>query len=152
MHLREDHTVLHLPALNLSFPSIHSPLKPQEAASSSTDDPALHFIPFAAVAYHGPGARAILDDVEEEEADFHDDFGEDDHPIFNDIKRGELEFMQQCMVTDGAVLEERESSWDMTPLMYAIVEKKPAIALWLLEHRGQHNVHVTCGGDWTAMH
>ncbi len=57
------------------------------------------------------------------------------HPIFDDIVRGNLEEVQRRVRADAAVLEERGYD-ERTPLMYAS-RGKPAIALWLIEQRGQ---------------
>lgn len=40
----------------------------------------------------------------------------------------------------------------MTPLIYAIRRRTPAVALWLIEHRGQHDVNTTAGRGSTALH
>ena len=62
------------------------------------------------------------------------------HPIFGNIDDGNLEEVQRHVQADAAVLEERGRLWEMTPLLYAICKKQPAIALWLIEHRGQHDL------------
>lgn len=79
-----------------------------------------------------------------------------DHPIFDDIDRNDLEAVTQHVLADSAVLEERTIGWgSCTPLCYAIREQKTAIAHWLIEHRGQHDIgtqarqarcplHLTC--------
>ena len=74
------------------------------------------------------------------------------HPIFDDIDGGNLEEVQRRVRADAAVLEEREEEWGMTPLMYAIWERKPAIALWLIEHRGQHDLDTGDTDGETALH
>jgi len=67
------------------------------------------------------------------------------HPIFNDINRGDLEAVQQPAGAHAAVLEERDNSdCRLTPLMHAICRKKLAIALWLIQHWGQHRCRQ-CG-------
>jgi ankyrin repeat protein len=50
------------------------------------------------------------------------------------------------------VLEERSSAgW--TPLMYAIIKRKPAISLWLIDqHRDQHSLEAGYNTRWTAIH
>ena len=50
------------------------------------------------------------------------------------------------------MLEEREEEWGRTPLIYAIHEEKPAIALWLIEHRGQHDLDTANTDGETALH
>ena len=43
---------------------------------------------------------------------------EEDHPIFDDIARGNLEEVQRRVRADAAGLEERvEDLWELTPLM-----------------------------------
>ena len=37
-------------------------------------------------------------------------------------------------------------------MIYATYEKKPAIALWLIEHRGQHDLETREKEGWTALH
>jgi ankyrin repeat protein len=76
----------------------------------------------------------------------------DDHPIFDDIKGGNLEAVQERVLADAAVLEQRRIGDRWTPLMAAIALKKPAIALWLIQHRGQHSLETADGGGWTALH
>ncbi len=73
------------------------------------------------------------------------------HRIFDDIYRGDLWGMQRRVRADGAVLEERLGK-GATPLLYAIWERKPAIALWLIEHRGQHDLDSTDTYGQTALH
>lgn len=64
-----------------------------------------------------------------------------DHPIFDDIDRNDLEAVKQHVLADSAVLEERTIGWgSCTPLCYAIREQKTAIAHWLIEHRGKHDI------------
>ncbi len=78
-----------------------------------------------------------------------------DHPIFDDIDHGNLEEVQRRVRADAAVLEERHKElWyaGMTPLAWAIDRRKLAIALWLIEHRGQHDVDSTDCLARTALH
>jgi len=71
-----------------------------------------------------------------------------DHPIFGDIRGGRLKKVKRRVRADAAVLEDCGE----TPLIYAIWECKPAIALWLIEHRSQHDLD-TANTDWeTALH
>ena len=72
------------------------------------------------------------------------------HPIFAAISRGDEEAVEQSVLADPAVLEEKGPE-HMTPLMYAICHREPAIAHWLIEHRGQHDVNTRDGGRWTAL-
>ncbi len=65
------------------------------------------------------------------------------HPIFDDITRGDLKEVQRWVRADAAVLEERDEEDEMTPLIYAICDHNPAIALWLIEHRGQHDLDTS---------
>ena len=74
------------------------------------------------------------------------------HPIFDDITGGRLEEVQRRVRADAAVLDEREQLWGMTPLMRAGWKCKPAIALWLIEHRGQHDLDSTDFYGATALH
>ena len=73
------------------------------------------------------------------------------HPIFDDISRGDLEAVKQHVLADPAVLEEKGFE-QMTPLLYAIMHKKPTIAHWLIDHRGQHDVNTQSGVRMTALH
>lgn len=76
-----------------------------------------------------------------------------EHPIFDDIWRSDIEAAKQRVLTDPGVLEERDSSYyQRTSLMVAIYLKKPAIALWLIEHRGQHDVNTRNRFGTTALH
>ena len=56
------------------------------------------------------------------------------------------------MRADAAVLEEREEEWGRTPLMSAISARNYAIALWLIEHRGQHDLDTGDTDGGTALH
>jgi hypothetical protein len=74
------------------------------------------------------------------------------HPIFDDIDDSNLAEVQQRVLADAAVLEER-GDWDRkTPLIYAVDHSQPAIALWLIRHRGQHDVDTTDIYGCTALH
>ena len=78
---------------------------------------------------------------------------EEDHPIFGDIRGGNLEEVQRRVRADASVLEERNSYAGWTPLMHAMIERQPAIALWLIEHRGQHDLESTDDHyEQTALH
>lgn len=66
------------------------------------------------------------------------------HPVYADIRHGGA--VQQRVLGDAAVLEERESNCQRAPPMYAISERQPAIALWLIKHRGQHAVEAEVRG------
>ncbi len=74
------------------------------------------------------------------------------HPIFGDIVDGNLEEVQRRVRADAAVLEEREEELRMTPLIWAIFRQQLAIALWLIEHRGQHDLESRERGGQTAFH
>lgn len=65
-----------------------------------------------------------------------------EHPVFGDIRRGDLEEVQRRVLSDPGVLEEELGGlWGQkSPLTYAIHERQTSIALWLIEHRGQHNL------------
>lgn len=69
---------------------------------------------------------------------------DDDHPVFNDIRRGDVKAVKARVLADAAVLDETGSLifLQMTPLMYAIYDRKPDIALWLIEHRGQQSLET----------
>ncbi len=73
------------------------------------------------------------------------------HPIFDEIEGGNLE-VQWRVRADAAVLDERQDVFRRTPLIYAIFMRKPAIALWLIEHRGQHDLDSTDRFGWRALH
>jgi hypothetical protein len=75
------------------------------------------------------------------------------HSIFGDIGSGNLDEVQRRVWAEPAVLEER-GDWDHeTPLMYAIYQCKPAITLWLIGHRGHHDLDTTNNYDnTTALH
>ncbi len=75
-----------------------------------------------------------------------------DHPIFRDIDGGILEEVQRRVRADAAVLEERRHPLGMTPLIHAIRKDKPVIALWLIEHRGQHDLDTGNNAGGTALH
>ncbi len=75
-----------------------------------------------------------------------------DHPVFDDIEDGNLAEVQRRVRADAAVLEKRLEEYGATPLMWAIWEDKPAIALWLIEHRGQHDMDFTDDDGRTALH
>jgi ankyrin repeat protein len=74
------------------------------------------------------------------------------HPIFDDILRGDLGEVQRRVLADPAVLEEREGGYQQTPFIYSIFHCKPAIALWLIQHRGQHDVDSRDRHGGTALH
>lgn len=59
-----------------------------------------------------------------------------DYPIFRDIRQGDLEAVKQHVQADAAVLEEKGESEQGTPPINSILWSKPAIALWLIDHRG----------------
>jgi hypothetical protein len=51
------------------------------------------------------------------------------HPIFDDIRRGDLEAVKQHVLANPAVLEEKGGGGhQVTPLMHAIDRDKPTIA------------------------
>ena len=76
-----------------------------------------------------------------------------DHPIFDEIRRGDLEAVKQHVLADPAVLEEKqEAVYDQTPLIYAIHCREVAIAHWLIDHRGQLDVNTRDGLPSTALH
>ena len=74
------------------------------------------------------------------------------HPIFGDIRGGDLEAVKSRVLADPAVLEERYFFRQRTPLIYAICNDKPTIALWLIDHRAQHDVNAKDGDGETALH
>jgi hypothetical protein len=73
-------------------------------------------------------------------------------PIFFDIMRGDLEEVQRRVLAQPVVLEERSVGSQRTPLIYAIYERCPNIALWLIQHRGQHDVNSRDRYGRTALH
>lgn len=66
------------------------------------------------------------------------------HPIFDDIRCYDMGEVKRRVLADHAVLEER-GPHGRTPLIYAIEQQKSAIALWLIEHRGQHDLSTGDG-------
>jgi ankyrin repeat protein len=81
---------------------------------------------------------------------------EQQHPIFEDIEYGDLESVQQYVLADAGVMEQRESSTSSfsrkTPLMHAIYLNWTAIAHWLLTNRGEHDLETTDDHGATAQH
>lgn len=75
-----------------------------------------------------------------------------DHPVFEDIGHGDLEAVQQRVLADPAVLEELAGDTQFTPLMYAIGQGKNAMALWIIEHRGQLDLDARDSEGQTAAH
>lgn len=73
-----------------------------------------------------------------------------EHPIFADIDSSDLEAVKAHVLADAAVLEERDGE-QMTPLMYAIDQDEHAIAHWLIQHRGQHDVNTRRRQKTTAL-
>jgi hypothetical protein len=74
------------------------------------------------------------------------------------IASGYMEDVQQIVLANPLVLEERSFS-KQTPLIFACaacaerrVTCQPAIALWLIEHRGQHDVNAQDDEAMTAQH
>ena len=75
------------------------------------------------------------------------------HPIFDDIEGGNQEEVQRRVRADAVVLEERLMWGDRwTPLIFSIMEEKLTITLWLIEHRGQHDLDSIDRTGWTALH
>lgn len=68
-----------------------------------------------------------------------------------DIEHSDLEAVKRRLLADPAVLEER-NCYQHTPLMYAISCQNSAIALWLIEHRGQHDLGICDRVGCTALH
>lgn len=84
---------------------------------------------------------------------------EEDYPIFFDIDDGDLapglEAVQQHVRADAAVLDIQaagEYCEPKTPLIYAVCVDQPEIALWLIEHRGQHELDTGDEFGQTALH
>lgn len=76
-----------------------------------------------------------------------------DHPIFRDVDRDDLKAVKRRVLADPAVVEERQSLYGKTPLMWAIVKnRRHSITHWLIEHRGQHNLEVIDCEGGTALH
>ena len=73
--------------------------------------------------------------------------------IFDVISRGDLAEVQRRVGANPAVVEQRlRGSSNCTPLMWAILEDQPAIALWLIEHRGGHDINTQDDLGLTAIH
>lgn len=72
--------------------------------------------------------------------------------IFDVIEQEDLEEVQRRVRADPSVLEERRVGGEETPLMWAIREQQPAIALWLIEHRGNHDLDAKDDDGWSAIH
>jgi hypothetical protein len=75
----------------------------------------------------------------------------DHHPIFDDIDNDNLEEVQRRVLADPVVLEERIFR-GKTPLIYSICSNNPAMVLWLIQHRGQHNLETHSEDGGTALH
>ena len=71
--------------------------------------------------------------------------------IFRVISRGDLAEVQRRMQADPSVMDERDEC-GCTPLMWTILKEQPAIALWLIEHRGGHDVNSQDNTGRTAIH
>ena len=75
------------------------------------------------------------------------------HPVFDDILRGDLEAVKTRVLADPSVLELTDGDGTgSTPLHFAIWKQKPAIAHWLIEHRGQHDLETSDARGYTALH
>lgn len=77
-----------------------------------------------------------------------------EHLIFNYIEFGigHEEDVQQHVLADPAVLDERTAYAKMTPLIYTICWRQAsATALWLIEHRGQHDLDSRDKRGFTAL-
>ena len=74
------------------------------------------------------------------------------HPIFRDIQSGNLEVVKQRVLANSTVLEERQSGFGHTPLTYAALNSKEDIAVWMVEHKGQHNLDTRDVFRQTALH
>ena len=76
-----------------------------------------------------------------------------EHPILGDIDRGDLEAVKAHVLADLAVLEQRGlGAMRWTPLMKAIFYRRNDIALWLIEHRGQHDLEARDRMGDAALH
>ena len=75
-----------------------------------------------------------------------------DHPIFGDIDNGDLEAVKRRVLADATVLDEKEEDYERSPLMYAVDRERHAIAHWIIEHRGQHNLDLSDRHGQTALH
>ena len=56
------------------------------------------------------------------------------------------------MLVDPAALDELRTWNQATPLMYAIGNGQTAMAHWLIEHRGQHNIGTRNREGNAALH
>lgn len=50
--------------------------------------------------------------------------------------------MQLGVLAARAAMKERYGDSQLTPGMYAICEQQPAVALWLIKHRGLHDLET----------
>ena len=79
-------------------------------------------------------------------------FDEQPH-IFNVIKKRRNNTMvKQYILLNPWVLDKRTYGVRMTPLMYIISMKKPTLALWVIERRGQHDLNTQDNEGLAAMH
>ena len=72
--------------------------------------------------------------------------------IFALIERGDLAEVQRRVQADPVVMEELRWGWQCTALMWAIRRKQSAIALWLIGHRGGHDVNAQNYYGRAAIH
>lgn len=73
-----------------------------------------------------------------------------DHPVFDDIMDGNLTAVKRRVLKHPTLCAERNCV-DQTPLIAAVYNKEPAIALWLIEH-GQSELDAAVGVGLTALH
>ena len=73
--------------------------------------------------------------------------------IFRAIEVGQLEFVKRCVLAIPVVLEERQPSYFLrtTPLIHAVQNRREEIALWIIEHRGEHDVDTRDASGCTAL-
>lgn len=143
MHVSFHDMAAHRLDFNSLLPIIQSPralLHPRHRQLFSFFPLAVAFMAQA----HDPNFDGFEDDDEENEMV--------DHPIFDEIERGDLEVVQQHVLADAAVLEAREGYRRATPLIHAIEYKKTIPALWLIENWGQHDINAVDGDGGTALH
>ena len=78
------------------------------------------------------------------------------HPIFDDIRRGDLEAVKQHVLANPTMLEEidryRFGFGQMTPLCAIDYRIPDEIAHWLIDHRGQHDLNTRRHRQMTALH
>lgn len=142
-HSREVDKVLSNTLLNFStYPPSTQPHTPRQLLHLGRRRPALHdfsffFISSTALVYHGRAARFYSSRVYAQPVS-----------TFDDIRRNDLAAVQLRVLAE----ERKANNWAQTSLMCALDNRQPTIALWLLKHRGQHDLETADDDGWTALH